>query len=109
MILLPPREDVCQACAVKHMSEEPHNAQSQYYQYWFYGTHGRWPKWADAVAHCKPEVRSLWRKVLERLGKWTEPSFEEGDPIADPPAESIRQSVGDTRSRSFGPEQEFRP
>lgn len=90
MSLLPPAEDGCPICATKHPPEAPHNAQSLYYQYRFYAARGRWPTWADAVAHCKDHVREWWETELREQGAWTEP---EGDPIADPPAESFRQVV----------------
>lgn len=66
--LLPPAPDVCQACATKHDSAEPHNQQSLYYQYWFYGQHGRWPTWADALAHCDAEMRAAWTAGLAEHG-----------------------------------------
>ena len=100
MMLLPPAEGKCPVCAVEHAPELPHNAQSLYYQYRFYGVRGRWPTWADAVAHCEPELREAWKQELISRGAWTEP---EGDPIADPPAESINQPIGDPNSGNFGP------
>ncbi len=68
MTLLPPRPDVCQACAVKHSPEQPHNQQSLYWKYWFYGQHGQWPKWEDAMAHCTPELKQQWAKALAEHG-----------------------------------------
>ena len=88
--LLPPAPGRCSICATEHEPNFPHNAQSLYYQYWFYGLRGRWPTWADAVAHCDETTQSLWRSVLRKHGAWTEP---EGDPIADAPAESAHQVV----------------
>lgn len=90
MSLLPPSEDGCPICATKHPPAMPHNAQSMYYQYRFFGVRGRWPTWADAVAHCEDHVREWWEAELRRQGAWTEP---DGDPIADPPAESFHQLV----------------
>lgn len=103
MMLLPPKVGTCPICATNHEPEMPHNAQSIYYQYRFYGIRGRWPTWADAIAHCAGPMKEHWRRELKKLKKWTEP---EGDPIADPPAESICQAVGDISSTSFGPEDE---
>lgn len=80
MYLLPPKPGVCPVCAVGHGGARPHNGQSLYYQYWFYFKHGRWPTWADAIAHCEPELQRLWRQALEQEGVWTEP--EDGVPIA---------------------------
>lgn len=101
MMLLPPSGEKCPICAVAHQPSQPHNAQSLYYQYRFYGVRGRWPTWADASAHCDQETRDLWEEELRSRGAWTEP--ESGDPIADPPAESINQPVGDISSPGFGP------
>jgi hypothetical protein len=66
--LMPCAPDVCQECAVKHEPGAPHNAQSLYYQYKFYGQHGRWPTWADAMAHCTDEVKQMTIKVLKEHG-----------------------------------------
>ena len=66
--LLPPKPGVCQECAVGHASDQPHNQQSLFYQYAFYGVHGRWPKWADAMAHCPEDVKVLWIRELAKKG-----------------------------------------
>src|SRR6266700_3893878 len=73
--LMPPASDACQICGQwpAHPEGEPHNAQSLYYQYAFYGERGRWPTWADAIAHCSPEVRSQWEQALREHGMWSEP------------------------------------
>jgi hypothetical protein len=98
-LLLKPSPDKCPICAVKHEPHLPHNAQSLYYQYRFYGVRGRWPTWADACAHCTPEMIEFWKEKLAL--NWTEP--ENGEkPIADPPAESFHQCVGDITDTGFG-------
>lgn len=102
MMLLPPKEGVCPICAVDHTPENPHDATSLYYQFRFYGVRGRWPTWADAIAHCSPRLQELWRAELARHAAWSEP--EDGEPIADPPEESVSQPIGDLESRGFGPE-----
>jgi len=66
--LLPPKPDVCQTCASDHEPEEPHNQRSLYYQYAFLGEHGRWPTWADAMAHCSEGMRELWIVELRKMG-----------------------------------------
>lgn len=66
--LLPPAPDVCQCCAVKHDPAQAHNQQSLYYQYWFYGQNGRWPTWADAMAHCSEEIKAKWIEGLRAAG-----------------------------------------
>jgi hypothetical protein len=74
MRLLPPPKDACHVCARQHDPLLPHDAQSLYYQYAFYGVLGRWPTWADAAAHCDPETVKQWRAALEGLGhKWNRP------------------------------------
>lgn len=99
MMLLPPREGTCPICAIAHEPEQPHNCQSLYYQYRFFGVRGRWPTWADAVAHCEPATREIWERELRSRNAWSEP--EDGEPIADPPAESFRQPIGDPNSGEF--------
>ena len=79
--ILPPKAGYCSVCGTDHEPAMPHNAQLLYYQYAFYGEHGRWPTWADAVAHCAPETQAAWKAELTRLGHWSEP---EGEPIAQP-------------------------
>lgn len=57
--LLPCAPGTCARCGVEHEPAQPHNAQSLYYQYRFYGEHGRWPTWADAVFHCEAPMQAL--------------------------------------------------
>lgn len=102
MMLLPPPAGTCPICAVKHEPNQPHNCQSLYYQYRFYGIRGRWPTWADAIAHCDATTKKHWTQALKNRCAWSEP--ETGDPVADPPEESIRQPIGDVNARGFGPE-----
>ena len=106
MMLLPPKPGTCPICAHDHPPDYPHNCQSIYYQMRFYGVRGRWPTWADAIAHCVPELQEMWKHELGKRGAWTEP--EDGEPIADPPAESFTQTIGDPNSGKFGPS-EFEP
>lgn len=58
----------CQECATEHTPDFPHNAQSMAYQYDFYGKHGRWPTWGDAMAHCTPEMQEQWKEGLRENG-----------------------------------------
>jgi hypothetical protein len=62
--LLPTPPGTCEACAVKHDPAHPHNAQSLYYQYWFYAKEQRWPTWNDAMAHCDDAMKEFWRQEL---------------------------------------------
>lgn len=66
--LQPAPPGTCPECATKHEAEQPHNAQSMFYQYAFYGQHGRWPTWADAMQHCSAEIQQHWIKELEKYG-----------------------------------------
>lgn len=66
--LLPPAPGKCPQCAVEHEPEQPHDATSMFYQFWFLGQHGRSPTWADAMAHCPEQVKLHWSLHLERLG-----------------------------------------
>jgi hypothetical protein len=63
MILMPPGEGKCPECATEHYPEEPHQL-GLYYQYHFWGQHGRWPTWDDAMAHCSDEVKEIVREVI---------------------------------------------
>ena len=103
MLLLPPPKDSCPACGYKHEPHFPHNVQSVYYQYRFYGLRGRWPTWADAAAHCSPGMIVFWKQQLGP--NWTEPP-EGTEVIADPPAESLHEAVGDLNTPGFGPQPE---
>lgn len=66
--LLPPPAGTCQECGRAHPVEAPHDAQSMYYQYAFYGQHDRWPTWADALAHCPDHIRMIWTDLLAMRG-----------------------------------------
>lgn len=68
MFLIPPSPNVCQQCAVDHSSDQPHNQQSLYWQYWFLGRNGRWPTWVDAMEHCSDEVKEFWIDMLADRG-----------------------------------------
>lgn len=101
--LLPPAPGLCHECGHKHESDQPHNAQTLYYQYFFANKHGRWPTWKDAVAHCTPEVQKLWQEELEKLGKeplcpspaWSEPKEELN------PEERMGRMLGDLPTHSL--------
>ncbi|MBE0533690.1 MAG: hypothetical protein IH626_22940 [Rhodospirillales bacterium] len=73
--ILPPAATACPICGRNpaHPADQPHDAQSLYYQYSFFGEHGRWPTWKDAIAHCPEGVKQHWEAELRRLGAWTEP------------------------------------
>lgn len=73
MHLLPAPADACQECAVKHEPSFPHNRDSLFYQMHFRKEHGRWPTWADAIAHCDERAKPAIKALLEREGVWSEP------------------------------------
>ncbi len=58
----------CPECATAHDPEEPHDQQSLAYQYRFYDKHGRWPTWADAMAHCPDDIKAFWTEALAERG-----------------------------------------
>lgn len=68
MQLLRTLEGRCPECGVKHDPTYPHNNTSLYYQFKFYQDHGRWPTWADAMAHCSDEIKQIAIDVLKRNG-----------------------------------------
>jgi hypothetical protein len=47
----------------------------------FHGMLGRYPTWADAMAHCSASVREAWTTELKRRGAWPEPRDGE-EPVA---------------------------
>jgi hypothetical protein len=71
--VLPPAPGKCQICAIEHEPEDPHNAQSLYYQMTFQGMIGRAATWADAMAHCDDHRKHWWRTYLKEINAWTEP------------------------------------
>lgn len=72
--LLPAIPGTCPECAVDHKPDQPHNAQSLYYQYRFFGLHGRWPNWIDAMAHCTDEIKQHWALELKKHGADMDPA-----------------------------------
>ena len=68
--LLPPPPGKCQLCAVDHPPEAPHNQDSMYWQFGFYKKNGRWPTWADAIAHCSDDIKAATISVLKEHGAW---------------------------------------
>lgn len=66
--LMPAKPGTCPECATAHAADQPHNAQSLFYQFSFYGQHGRWPNWKDAMAHCSQVVQACWTNELTNRG-----------------------------------------
>jgi hypothetical protein len=58
------KDGQCPECLTEHKPDAPHNKQSLFYQYAFMEVHGRWPTWADAMAHCTPYIQGVWIKAL---------------------------------------------
>lgn len=71
--MLPPPADCCQICGRKHEPDQPHDVQQLRYQMLFHNQIGRYPTWADAIAHCAPKVAAAWENILRHDGHWTEP------------------------------------
>lgn len=61
-------EGACPECEAVHDPAMPHNQQSLAYQYRFYDQNGRWPTWADAMAHCTEDVKEQWAAALKKRG-----------------------------------------
>lgn len=72
-LVAPPPSSSCQVCGRAHDPDQPHDALSLYYAVTFRGMIGRDPTWADAMAHCAPEVQEAWRAGLLGHGAWSEP------------------------------------
>lgn len=77
MWMMPNKPGTCDWCAVDHPPHYAHNKDSLYYQMKFKAIHGRYPTWADAMAHMEPECRETWKKQLIKLLR------ERGMPIPD--------------------------
>ena len=74
MALLPAGPGKCQICAVDHPPTDPHDAQTLYYGMRFLIKYGRDVTWADAMAHCSPEVIKAWRSELRKIKRWSQPA-----------------------------------
>lgn len=68
MVLMKPHPDACQVCAREHEAHLPHDQQSLYYRMTFHAQHGRYPTWADAMAHCGPSTKHKWCSALRDHG-----------------------------------------
>jgi len=68
MMLMPARPGTCEICATAHPAEQPHNAQSLFYQVRFQSENGRGADWRDAMAHCDEPTRTLWTDALVERG-----------------------------------------
>jgi hypothetical protein len=67
-MLLPAPKGTCPECAHAHAPDQPHNAQTMFYQVKFKLEQGRDPTWPDAMAHCAAEVQATWRAALIDMG-----------------------------------------
>lgn len=66
--LMPPAPGNCPVCAQPHDPDEPHDATSLYYGFYFVHAHNRSPTWADAMEHCSDEVKRRWTNNLAGIG-----------------------------------------
>lgn len=70
----PPGPNCCQVCGGGHQPDMPHNQQAMFYQQRFLSAHGRYPTWADAIAHCSESMRKAWTTALKEQDAWSEPA-----------------------------------
>jgi len=75
---LPPAPGKCPECSMAHEPGEPHNRWNLYSPVTFPQQHGRGPDWADAMAHCTPEVQQRWIEALTVVGVRVKPESEGG-------------------------------
>jgi hypothetical protein len=64
----PPPATHCPECGAYHEPEYPHDRESVFYQIKFKRRTGRWPTWADALAHCPPDIKTIWIEELVSRG-----------------------------------------
>ena len=83
VMILPPKPGTCPVCAVKHDPAWPHNRDSLYYLMRFQQQHGRFPNWADAMAHCSEEMKAAWKEALLEKGVKPELLEEHGQQRVD--------------------------
>lgn len=84
-VLVPAAPGTCLECAAIHHPNDPHNAQSLFYQYRFYSIYGRWPTWDDALSHCPDKIKEIWRRELSALGITLQSAnAEKQQPMNDP-------------------------
>lgn len=69
-----PGVGLCEVCEWDHEAGMPHNLETQFYRIQFWARFGRGPTWADACAHCGPQMRAMWKKWLSGFGVWSEPA-----------------------------------
>lgn len=62
-----PAKHLCQECGLGHKPGEPHDPESLHYQLHFHTRNGRLPTWTDAMAHCLPDVRQVFGKLIVRV------------------------------------------
>lgn len=66
--MMPAKEGTCETCATKHDADQPHNAQSLFYQMRFQAENNRAADWRDAMAHCDEATRKTWTDALVGMG-----------------------------------------
>lgn len=57
----------CTECRTCHEANEPHDRDSLHYQISFRLEHGRLPTWTDAMSHCDPALRLIFRIILREV------------------------------------------
>lgn len=87
-MMLPAKAGNCEICNHDHPPRYPHHAQSVFYQMRFYYENGgRWPTWADAMAHCDDEMKAIWIRELEAM------NVKVGDALDEPRQANISFQV----------------
>lgn len=61
-------KEICPECKAVHAPTAPHNCFSTDYQKSFYEKNGRYPTWEDAMTHCPPDIKRVFRDELIRHG-----------------------------------------
>jgi hypothetical protein len=68
LALLPPGPGLCGVCAVNHLSAEPHDPSSLFWQMTKAMRGEPAPTWAEALEHCPAEAKAAWIDALRSHG-----------------------------------------
>lgn len=94
---LMPEAGACPRCGNVHDESQPHNAVSPRYMEWFAESvehRQRAPTWADAMAHCSPDVQAEWRGLLRQCGITVDPKpADRGQATAEPHQHRQRRRI----------------
>jgi hypothetical protein len=62
--ILKPGEEMCQTCGVRHEENEPHDANSLYWNLHNELRNLPEPTWSDAIAHCDQDTQKHWAHYI---------------------------------------------